>query len=138
MSEHVPTPCRRPPPQDTEAWALEVAAALEALDEAGLAVRLEDGTLLEPDDEAEAVVLLALRSRGCDLVLEEVEQACLDLIDVEREAGIESDSDYAVSLTGVAWRYLLAHTTLGVLPELPDPALVDAVIEQAAGFTGER
>jgi hypothetical protein len=138
MSEQRPTPCRHAPPPDAAAWSLEVAAALEALDHEGLCLRLEDGTLLEPDNEAESVVLLALRARGCELELEDVEQACLDLAELETEAGLETDEDYGRSLPGVAWRYLLAHSTLGVLPELPDPALVDAVIEQARDLVGDR
>ena len=137
MDADNPTPCRRPPPEAVEAWALEVAAALEAIDDPALSVQLDDGTRLEPDDELEAAVLLALRARGCDLILEEVEQACADLAAIEREAAVGEDPDYGTSLAGIAWRYLLAHTTLGVVAELPEPALVEAVIEQAAGYSGE-
>lgn len=136
MDEHAPTPCRTPPPDAAEAWALEVAAAIEALEQEALSVRLDDGSLLEPDDDLEAVVLLAVRARGCALILEDVTQACADLANLEREAELGADENYGDSLHGITWRYLLAHTTLGVIDELPDPALVEAVIEQAGGFTG--
>lgn len=138
MDADGPTACRTPPPTDTEGWALEVAGALEALEHEHLAVVLEDGTRLEPDDPLEAVVLVALRSRGCDLALEDIAQACADLVEFEHEAGVRAEDGYETSLDAVAWRYLLAHATLGVSEELPAPALVDAVIEQARGYAGEE
>ena len=136
MTAFEPVPCRHPAPEDTETWAVEVASAIEALDQDLIEVTLEDGTRLEAEDGAEAVVLLAVRSRACDLGIEDIEESCSELVAIEEEAGVAADTpDDDLQL--VTFRYMVAHTVLGVTEDLPDPALLEAVVSAAAKLIGE-
>jgi len=134
MSAFEPVTCQRPPPTDTEGWAIEVAAALEAIDSGAQETVLPDGTRLEPDDAREAVLLEALRVRGCDCSLDEVEEAVADLAELETEiADLDAADD---DLPVVALRYLAAHTALGIHEDLPDPTLLEAVTTTATKLVG--
>jgi len=109
MDDDAP-PCGTPLPSDAQGWAIEVAAAAEMVDDPQ-PLRLADGSVLEPDDARDAVVLAMVATRGLDCSSEDV----AELVEAvaELDAGLDDDED----LVTITIRYLACHSALELIDE---------------------